>query len=213
MLWLSMHKNYAVDLFYRFISLFLLSRNKRWSNAMRKYNLISYCLGEKPAKCSVIEKFLCMYELLEKYRYQDSAEVSSDLKKLIFEHLLKKSKSVLESDPKACKELCASRGDQVLDNVKFPDCSGKEKHKTPKEIIEVCDQVSKRAKCLHKLSEENDKTVKDSVRKDFDQSILLWHITTNLCYQYDQSTSPNSVHCSNCESSKLLSKYIVVRIG
>ena len=209
MLWLSKHKNSAVGLIYRVISSFQLSENKRWPNTMGQCNLISYCLKEKPAKCSVIQKFLCMYELLEKHRYQDSKEVTWDLKKLIFEHLLKKSKSVLVSDLNACKELCASRGDRVLDNAKCPDCSSKEKHKTHNERIEDCDQVSKKAKCLHELSEENDKTIKDSVKKDFDHSILLWHIATNLCYQDDRNTFPNSVQCLNCKARELLSEYML----
>lgn len=209
MLWLSKHKNSAVDLFYRVISSFPLSGNKRWSNAMGKYNLISYCLKEKPAKCSVIQKFLCIDELLEKHRYQGSAKVSRDLKKLIFDHLRQKSNSVLESDLNTCKLLCASRGDRVLDNAKCPDCRSKEKNKTPKERIEVCDQVSKRAKCLHELSEENEETIKDSVKKDFDQSILLWHIATNLCYEYDRNTSPDSVQPENCKASDLLSEYML----
>ncbi|GMY34756.1 hypothetical protein FCV25MIE_29998 [Fagus crenata] len=205
MLWLSKHKNSVVDFLYRIISSIPLPGNKRWSNSMGQYNLITYCLKEKPAKCSVIQKFFCMYELLEKNRYQDSAEVSMDLKELIFEQLRDKSKSA--SDLKACKELCASRGDRVLKNAKCDDCRSREKQKTHKEV--ELDNVLQNAKCIYEISKENRTTLEQSVDEEFDQSILLWHIATNLCYHSDWNTSPNSVNFSNCKASKLLSDYML----
>ena len=133
-LWLSNHKNSVVDFFYTTISSIPLSKNERWSNTMGQYNLIKYCLKEKPTKYSVIQKFLCMSEL-EKLRYQDSAEVSMVLKNLIFEQLQKKSE--FAKDLKACKELCACSGDRVLKNAKCQDCIKKEQSKTEEESVEV----------------------------------------------------------------------------
>jgi hypothetical protein len=208
MLWLSRHKNSVVDFLYRIISSIPFSGNKRWSNTMGQYNLIRYCLEEKPAKSSAIQKFLCMYELLEKQRYQDSADVSMDLKKLIFDQLLKKSESAI--DLKACKDLCASRGDRVLKYAKCQDCISKEKRKTREERFEVEDvPVLQNAKCHFEISKENRITLDQSVEVEFDQSILLWHIATNLCYHSDRNTSPNSVKYTNCEASKLLSDYML----
>ena len=76
------------------------------------WDKIIRCLKYQPAKSRVIQKFLCIYELLEKHWYQDSADVSMDQKKLIFEPLVEKSRRDLNF--KACKELCAHRGDQIL---------------------------------------------------------------------------------------------------
>ena len=45
---------------------------------------------------------------------------------------------------------------------------------------------------------------------EFDQSILLWHIATTLCYYFDWNTnSNNSVNCPNYEASKSLSDYML----
>ena len=55
LLWLSKHKNSVVNFLYTTISSIPLSRNKRWSTTMGQYNLIQYCLKEKPAKCSFIQ--------------------------------------------------------------------------------------------------------------------------------------------------------------
>lgn len=191
MLWLSRRKNACVDLLYRAISSIPSVRNKRWSNTMAQYNLIKYCLRDKPAMYGGIQKFSCINGLLEKnlwtihvIRYQDhSAEVSMELKKLIFEQLLEKSRSV--KYPKDCKELCACRGDRVL---KF-------------------------AECLDEVSEEDRKTLKESVEVEFDQSILMWHIATNLRYNKDRNsalnTTQNYVSWTNCEASRLLSNYML----
>ena len=190
-LWLSNHKNSVVDFFYTTISSIPLSKNKRWSNTMGQYNLIKYCLKEKPTKYSVIQKFLCMSEL-EKLRYQDSAEVSMVLKNLIFEQLQKKSE--FAKDLKACKELCACSGDRVLKNAKCQDCIKKEQSKTEEESVEVeFDPVLQNAKCHFELIKGNRTTIEQSVEEEFDQSILLWHIATNLCINYDWNTSPNSI--------------------
>ena len=191
MLWLSRRKNAWVDLLYRAISSIPSVRNKRWSNTMAQYNLIKYCLRNKPAMYGGIQMFSCINKLLEKHlwsihvsRYQDDiAAVSIELKKLIFEQLLEKSRSVKEA--KDCKELCAYRGDRVL---KF-------------------------AECLNEISEEDRKTLKESVEVEFDQSILMWHIATTLTYNNDRNSDPsttqNYVNWTNCEASKLLSNYML----
>ena len=49
----------------------------------------------------------------------------------------------------------------------------------------------------------------ESVEVEFDQSILLWHIATNLCYHSDWNTSPDSVKVPNCEASNMLSDYML----
>ncbi|GMY34768.1 hypothetical protein FCV25MIE_30010 [Fagus crenata] len=218
MLWLSNHKNVMANLLYKAISFIpLFNGNKRWSNTMGQYNLITYCLKHKAAMCGAIQRFLFHYEMLEKNRYQHLVGVSEDLKKLIFEQLLEKSKSA--SDLKACTELCGCRGDRVLRTAaKCPDCINKEKlakqqHESFGAVEREFDQpVTENAKCIYKISEENRKILQESVEVEFDQSILLWHIATDLCHYSDQqnSTGTNPVdNDSNCEVSKLLSDYML----
>ncbi|KAL4625398.1 hypothetical protein ACB092_05G023000 [Castanea dentata] len=210
MLWLSKRKTAMVDLWYNSISSVpLLVPKKRWSNTMGQYNLITYCLHRKKPTCRAIQRFLFHYELLEKQRYENSMDVSVDLKKLIFEHLLEKSKIALEL--KVCKELCACRGERVLKIAKCRDCINKEKNKKQNEDVEVeSEEVPKDAKCFYELSKENRKTLQDSVEGEFDQSILLWHIATTLCYYSDRNTNSNNpVNCPNYEASKSLSDYML----
>ena len=133
---------------------------------MGQYNLITYCLFRKKPTCSAIQRFLFHYELLDKHRYEESMDIPVDLKKLIFEHLLEKSKIALEL--KVCKELCACRGERVLKNAKCLDCINKEKNKKQNEDVEVeCVEVPKDAKCFYELSKENRKTLQDIVETEF----------------------------------------------
>ncbi|MED6109055.1 hypothetical protein PIB30_030006 [Stylosanthes scabra] len=94
-----------------------------------------------------------------------SEDVPEQLKTFIFEELLKMSHNA--SDIKACKKLCAHRGDRVL-------------------------------------NEKNQHEFDWSIEVEFDQSMLLWHIATDLCYY-----SEKSVELQSCESSKLLSNYMM----
>ncbi|KAM4099775.1 hypothetical protein ACB094_05G017200 [Castanea mollissima] len=206
MLLLSKHKNSVVDFLYNTISK-IFSKNKRWSNTMGQFNLISYCLEEKADKFSVIQNFLCRNQLPEMSRYQVSAEVSMKLKELIFGQLQKKSESA--KDPKICKQLCADRGVEVLRNSKCDDCKEKEDSESEESGEVKFDPVLQNAKCHYEIGEENYKTIEQSVEEEFDQSILLWHIATNLCFYSDWDTSPNSVKIQNCEESKLLSDYML----
>ncbi|KAM7486831.1 hypothetical protein LguiA_002840 [Lonicera macranthoides] len=48
-----------------------------------------------------------------------------------------------------------------------------------------------------------------SVEVEFDHSILLWHIATNLCYFSDYPKGKSSVKDKNCEAAKMLSDYLV----
>ncbi|KAM5579696.1 hypothetical protein ABKV19_009466 [Rosa sericea] len=171
MLWLNKHINVVVKPLYTAISAIPLINKKRWSNTVAQYNLIIFCLKARPQKCNFIQKVKFIDQLLEKHRYKDLKDVSKELKKLIFEQLQEKSMSA--SNFEARKQLCARRGDRVLE----------------------------KAGCLDKLGWSINGV-------EFDQSILLWHIATDLCYHSDMSgnLAPDS---PNFEASKLLSNYML----
>ncbi|KAM4099849.1 hypothetical protein ACB094_05G023200 [Castanea mollissima] len=100
-------------------------------------------------------------------------------KELIFLRIVEKSRNA-RNDLKTCKDLCASWGDRVFNDPR----------------------------CLNEISKENLEKLKESIEVEIDQSILLWHFATNLCYNYDQSTTQNPDSSPNCEASKLLSDYM-----
>ena len=200
LIWLSKHENRVGKFLYRAISLIPLTKKQRWSNTMAQYGLISFCLKDKLAKRSFIPKGLCIYKLLEKHRYKCSENVPSHLKKLIFELSLEKSKRA--SNFKACKELCACRGDQVLKQFL---------KKNKKEVLKQENGLDQISKILEEI-----------VEVEFDQSILLWHIATDLCYHSDlggnssdgQNSSDRGENSDSTigekrRASKLLSDYML----
>lgn len=103
------------SLLYQAISSLPFTRSKRWSNIMAQRNLISTCLEYKPANCRFLTKVLCIDALLEKHRYKYSKKIPSKLKKVIFDQLSNKSRSV--SDIKECKKFCDDRGFEVLEGA------------------------------------------------------------------------------------------------
>lgn len=48
-----------------------------------------------------------------------------------------------------------------------------------------------------------------SIDVEFDQSILLWHIATDLCYYQDLNANSGLVEILNCKISKMLSDYML----
>ncbi|KAJ7963280.1 DUF594 family protein [Quillaja saponaria] len=175
MLWLEKHKNnVAVDLLHPAISLAIPLARKRWSDTMGQYNLIRFCLKDRPPKfCTVVHKIKFISLFLEKYRYKDTENVSDALKELIFEELQRRLSST-SSDVNACKQLVSRRGDWVLEQ----------------------------AQCLDNLEWSITKV-------EFDRSILLWHIATQLCYYCDRNKKSRPVQGLNCMSSRLLSRYML----
>ncbi|GMY32554.1 hypothetical protein FCV25MIE_27800 [Fagus crenata] len=110
-LWLSKHENKLVDLISKANSCFqschglcfLLPLNKRWSNSVDQYNLLSHCIKRKSIKGSRTKHFIkdfsedfikdFILKMLEKYWYKNLKPVSKDLKEKIFVQL-KNAKSI-----------------------------------------------------------------------------------------------------------------------
>ncbi|PQP98518.1 uncharacterized protein Pyn_18312 [Prunus yedoensis var. nudiflora] len=147
-LWFCNHK-IAAHLLYPVISHMPLAENKRWSNVITQYNLISICCEAKRAKYRFLEKVSRICRKSKK-----PVEVRRELKELIFLQLLKKSTCAPNAE--GYKKLRDRRMDWVLQNEK----------------------------CIEKLGW--------SIGEEFDLSVLLWHIATQLCYYSDQEKYPNS---------------------
>ncbi|KAK1572436.1 hypothetical protein Q3G72_032615 [Acer saccharum] len=63
---------------------------KRWSNNMSQFSLLSFIIKEKPLLCSNIPKHLRLDEKLEKQWYAADMEIHKNLKTLVCEYLQKK---------------------------------------------------------------------------------------------------------------------------
>ena len=117
-IWLNKQERTRVTLICEAISScrlpYLFPANKRWSDSMARYSLISYSLKKLPIKFSEVWKFFRISQMLE--CSSKNSDVPKYLKKMIFEQLQKKSKHT--PGIKEAKELCADRGKRTLEEMK-----------------------------------------------------------------------------------------------
>ncbi|KAL6342542.1 hypothetical protein AAG906_012392 [Vitis piasezkii] len=118
-IWLNKQKRTRVTLICEAIAScrlpYLFPANKRWSDSMARYSLISYSLKKLPIKFSEVWKFFRISQMLKECSSKNS-DVPKYLKILIFEQLQKKSKHT--PGIKEAKELCADRGKRTLEEMK-----------------------------------------------------------------------------------------------
>ncbi|XP_059637433.1 uncharacterized protein LOC132279468 [Cornus florida] len=157
-----------------------------WSNSIAQYNLLSFCLGDKPPICHGVQKLLRINEFREKHRYKTYKNLKKDpfnLKELIFTHQKEfTSSSTDHRPPKA--EGQQSTGEQVEEQKRFMRGSF----------------------VLRKYN--NFTSIDWAIDMEFDQSILIWHIATDLCY-YTDGVLKNPDLLKVKESSKQISDYML----
>ncbi|KAK1570352.1 hypothetical protein Q3G72_000598 [Acer saccharum] len=87
LVWLIEHEKYSTE---KALESFLTQ--KRWSNNMSQFSLLSFIMKEKPLPCPNILKHLRLDKRLEKQWYAADMEIPKYLKTLICEYLLEKSR-------------------------------------------------------------------------------------------------------------------------
>lgn len=150
------------------ISFFRPASRPRWSNSMAQYNLISFCLKDKPSPFKRVMALLHVKEFWDRISHTDYCPVHDELKKLIFYEIKNKSSSA--DDSKGYKRLSTCRGEWALQKKGY--------HKELGWSVEV----------------------------EFDESILLWHIATDLCYYSDRTKDTPS---KNRRISREISNYML----
>ncbi|CAN6373244.1 unnamed protein product [Urochloa humidicola] len=164
----------AADMVFWLIKLFHPEKGPRWSNKISQYNLIGYCLKDKPGwykrlmeqlewKCNISVK-----TMWDSWRYTDKINVSKQLKRLVFEQI--KTKASSTKDPRIYRKLGEHRGQWAL----------------------------QRKGLYHKLGW--------SIDCEFDESVLLWHIATDICFyksgkqtvQNPSEVEDEECRCCNC---------------
>ena len=216
-----------ISCFGNIASCFLPYNKKRWSNSLSQYNLLRFSLKHnfvpfQDYKCvQKTLKYLPIHETLDKFRREDRCEISSHMKKLIFQHFLKKSKKLIEKaevkkeKPEVEKEKPeineenpeVKKGKPEINDAKPEFKKEKaegEKSEYDKNIASLC---SARGGLVFK--EHGDWYSKrfgwSTEQAEFDQSLLIWHIATDLCYQKDVDED----FLDAKDSSKKLSDYML----
>ncbi|XP_021828431.1 uncharacterized protein LOC110768875 [Prunus avium] len=118
-LWLSKNKKAAKLLHPVILSISSAETKKKWSNSMKQYNLIRFCLEDEPVQCSFLHNVPMykkgkIYKKFKKHLYMDLEKVCPELKEMIFQQLLEKSERAKTLED--YKRLCAHKGDWVLKN-------------------------------------------------------------------------------------------------
>ncbi|XP_010441715.1 PREDICTED: uncharacterized protein LOC104724856 [Camelina sativa] len=162
-------------------------RDHKWVNE-GYIGMCFYCIFYIPRVLGgSIKKFMDFFDVqariqsqLDEVIYTSSDRLTLDLWKHIFREV--KSKSRLADDAESAVRVSSARGDWTLRDIKGEDKETKRK----------------REKLLRYVTE-----------MDYGQSLLVWHIATELLYQTDETREGTNVNHSNREFSKILSDYMI----
>ncbi|KAK1592390.1 hypothetical protein Q3G72_024065 [Acer saccharum] len=174
--WLIEHKRTSIVKFINHCSTILV-KVPRWSNIMTQYSITCFCLKEKPGH--KILRLFHLDKLREKHRYKTSEKVPDILKKSIFKHVGEKYRQFKEKQ--GTNTIIRDLYAQPVGSVVLKEWSNK----------------------ISKIEFDHQEW---SNKIEFDQSILIWHIATDLCYF---SSSDQELKDDNCKTSKLLSDYML----
>ncbi|PON49322.1 hypothetical protein PanWU01x14_230940 [Parasponia andersonii] len=91
-------------------------KEENWSGTVSQYNMIRYCLDERPVSCVYkLARYVYMRGILDRIKiwlYSSTETVNDDLKSFIFEEL--RTKSLAANTLRAAVDACSQRGDWAL---------------------------------------------------------------------------------------------------
>lgn len=137
-----------------------------WSDKMAQFNLINYCLNDKPTFLMKTMKSVGFKETWDNYRYTSYTPVDRDLKELVFTELKNKMNSIV--DAASYRSFINHRGQWVLQRKGYYGELGW------------------------------------SVNAELDESILLWHIATDLLFLSEKDSCTKYTKISHKISNYLL---------
>ncbi|KAH7565574.1 hypothetical protein JRO89_XS09G0229500 [Xanthoceras sorbifolium] len=164
----------------------LSNHRKRWSGSMAQFNLISFCLKstqQQQRRCKIGVHILpYISKLSENFRYLIRENVNADLQEMIFSHLKMKGDKL------------------IVDNVSYV--------KSRNEFL--AHRGDNALEKWHHLLRDH-RFHWSTTQVEFDRSLLIWHIATDLCYSCDLdhvNGDDNKLH-PKCKTSKHLSEYML----
>ncbi|KAF9668573.1 hypothetical protein SADUNF_Sadunf14G0017800 [Salix dunnii] len=163
------------------IAHFQLGKHPRWSNSLGQHSLLSFCLKSKPKVGIKIQKLFGIDKILEVHQLKTIQEVSNELKDSIFSHLKEEFEHMSS----------ISSSEMEAESIRYEI-----------ELKALCTCRGDRALQNSRLFED----LLWSVEVEFDQSILIWHIATDLCYHCDPDETQKG---NDCKISKQLSHYML----
>lgn len=151
-------------------------KGRRWSGKMSQFNLISYCLAIPPHnRFPLLRHIPCLQNLAKHLCFQD-----------MLEEILYSSRESVSED------LMKITYNKLMEKA--------EKADSFKKIKEVCEQRG--AENLEKVGFLGGRKCEDV---EFDESLLLWHIATTLCYYPEEEGDT----LQSRDLSKKLSDYMM----
>ncbi|KAM7251886.1 hypothetical protein ACFE04_023769 [Oxalis oulophora] len=145
-------------------------KDKTWSGKMAQLNVLDIYLPDKPNKYARIMKLMPINDDMKNFLRLTWTEVNRDMHKLVFREIQKKAKKLgTDFDISVCKDYMAQRGNNVLlgwvKRIQEISLQPPEDVKKRREIVDRLNQI----KC-------------DSIDIEFEHSLLLWHMATDICY-------------------------------
>jgi hypothetical protein len=213
-------------------------RLRRWSERTSQLNLVSYCLGKPDPSGGGLRRRLggprvvrALARVAETLRVREifddiffirreplsCSQEKGSLLTFVFDALrataIKSNEERVKllsmdmnttNDYEAMKKACGCRGEGVLEEL------GEQ----------IMENLTKAARERAAGKEEDEKVIKDcankklgvlerSLKKDFDESLLLWHIATDLCCQPLVDTVPTQAASRMRPIGKTLSEYML----
>ncbi|XP_062116577.1 uncharacterized protein LOC133830585 [Humulus lupulus] len=163
-------------------------KRPRWSSSVLQYNMIDYCLTEcRLSWFYIIAGYIRASDFLDKIRvmyFSTFKNVDNDLKEIIFNDLTRKSRQA--SSLKEAMEACQQRGDAALMYVSTTTTS-------TTSTTSSSSDFSIYIKLKWSISEFQ-----------YTESLLLWHIATEICF-VDDGKASSSDEIKNC---KIISEYM-----